>query len=467
LVLLEEDGRVKDMASNSILLEPERLVSGGRDDAVPFPVLQKRGHIQRPLQNVLLLQGPIGPFFAELHGALSASGVAVRRVIFNAGDQRFAPPEGCVRFSGTAARWEAWLRSELSDNAPDAIVLFGSSRPAHKVARHVAAQLGIAVISLEEGYLRSGYVSAELGGNNQHSPLAQWRPGNAQGGNDRMVPAAWGNRSSFTTMSLWGAIYYMVRDFRAKPSDVYLFHRRRERLWGLASSWIVHMSSRAKAKITEIPARRALHKNPGYILVPLQVSSDSQIQVAARGWDTPKLIDASLKALLSTGGAENGGKAEDVVFKLHPLERRSASIKRLIMQKAKQYGVDRRRITVLHSGRIGDLAAQSSGMVVINSTSAFSALHHNIPVLVLGDAVFRHDAIVTVGHSEADIAAFFKSRQVKSRAVIDAFLTELKAQSLIPGDFYVAAGRKAAVIGVIRKLEQITSAPPFCKKMAL
>jgi len=108
---------------------------------------------------------------------------------------------------------------------------------------------------------------------------------------------------------------------------------------------------------------------------------------------------------------------------------------------------------------MGELTKQSSGMVVINSTSAFSALHHGVPVLVLGDAIFRHDAIVTLGETEADISAFFKIRHAKSRLLVDAFIAELKSQSVIPGDFYVSRGRQIAIAGIVGKLKQQQRAP--------
>lgn len=110
---------------------------------------------------------------------------------------------------------------------------------------------------------------------------------------------------------------------------------------------------------------------------------------------------------------------------------------------------------------MGDLAAHASGMVVINSTSAFSALHHNTPVLVLGEAVFRHKEIVTLGKNKYDIAAFFKVRRSKSRRMIEKFFSDLKVASLLTGDFYVAAGRKVAIEGILKRLKDIENlAPP-------
>ncbi len=362
----------------------------------------------KPKKSILLLQGPVGLFFAELQEALSVAGFVTRRIVFNAGDKFFAPQRNCVYFTGTLSDWETWLRSELAQNAPDAVVLFGSNRPAHKVARRLAELHRIDLLSLEEGYLRSGYVSCELGGNNQHSPMVNWRPKLlTPGGRADAAPAAGAQPSSFTTMSFWAAVYYLVRDLASKPSDTHLFHRKRERILSLAQSWAMHLLRRSAARIIEFPNRQALSRRRDYLLIPLQVSNDSQILSAARGWSTSRLIEASLMALRANPHAPL------VIFKLHPLERGSSGIKRLILRRAAEIGVASNRIRILHSGRMGELTKQSSGMVVINSTSAFSALHHGVPVLVLGDAIFRHDAIVTLGETEADISAIFKIRHAR------------------------------------------------------
>ncbi len=409
---------------------------------------------QKDVMRVLLLQGPVGPFFTELQETLSVVGFATRRVVFNAGDKLFAPPRNAVYFTGTLSEWETWLRFEIAQNRPDTIVLFGSSRPVHKVARHLAELHEIDVLSLEEGYLRSGYISCELGGNNQHSPLVNWRhkPLTERGAADA-APVAGAQPSSFATMSFWASAYYLARDLASQPSDDHLFHRRRERTVPLVLRWGMHFLHRFAARITEFPTRRALRRCDGYLLVPLQVGSDSQLQAASRGWSTERLIEASLLALRAHPTGQR------VVFKLHPLERESAAIRRLILRRAAELGVDRNRVRILHSGRMGELTKQSSGMVIINSTSAFSALHHGIPVLVLGDAVFRHNEIVTLGETEADIEAFFKIRHAKSRLLIDAFLNEVKSKSLIPGDFYVFCGRKVAAAGIMGRLQKLQRIP--------
>ena len=260
-------------------------------------------------------------------------------------------------------------------------------------------------------------------------------------------PAKVALRFPFATMAVWATIYYLMRDLFSRPSDDHLFHRDREHLLRLVLGWVSHMIGRRLAQVLEFPSRASLRQNPGYILVPLQVANDSQLRNAAQGWTTQRLINACIEAIAATGSKET------IVFKLHPLERGSAEIKRMIQLKAAQHKLDPRHVRILESGRMGDLAQNSSGMIVINSTSAFSALHHNVPVLVLGKAVFRHKEIVTPGEVEADIGAFLKLRRSKSRHLIEAFLADVKAESLIPGDFYVATGRRAAISGIVNQLK--------------
>jgi len=66
------------------------------------------------------------------------------------------------------AEWPACLRRLLTQHRTDCIVLFGQSRLYHRDALAVAAEAGIPVVVLEEGYFRPGFVTMESGG--VHSP---------------------------------------------------------------------------------------------------------------------------------------------------------------------------------------------------------------------------------------------------------------------------------------------------------
>src|SRR3546814_13621049 len=58
---------------------------------------------------VLLLQGPVGPFFRHLQQHLADSGFDAWRICFNAGARFFASRNKRVDFSGDIDEWEAWF----------------------------------------------------------------------------------------------------------------------------------------------------------------------------------------------------------------------------------------------------------------------------------------------------------------------------------------------------------------------
>jgi capsular polysaccharide export protein len=406
-------------------------------------------------KTILLLQGPVGPFFSELHQELNISGCEVKRILFNAGDKFLSRKNNCVCFKGTPSQWKSWLNFEFTNNKPDSIILFGSSRPAHKIARELAGTFGISVISLEEGYIRSGYITAELGGNNQYSPLINWIPSKKQEKINLPSPTSLKIGSTFIAMSHWSLAYYFFRDLLSSKIEEALFHRPREQVISMSFYWFMHIIRRALKQATEAPLRFRIHRKPGYIIIPLQVSCDSQLQKASSGWTTMKLINDCLTSLA------RHHPHQTFVFKLHPLERANFKIQKLIKQKAQDLGLNQAQFKIIHTGHIGDLTRHSSGMIVINSTSAFSALHHAVPLLVFGDAVFRHHAIATLGKDANDITEFLKSRHVKNPKKIAQFFKEVKSQSLVSGDFYVPAGRKNAIRGIIHKLDGMTLSPPI------
>lgn len=394
-----------------------------------------------------LLQGPIGPFFKNLQSELIKSGFKTKRILFHSADALFAPRNDVLRFSGDLSDWEKWFRSELALERPDVLLIFGTSRPAHKVACKLAQEFGIEIVSLEEGYLRSGYITCERGGNNHLSPLNQWKPVTSENAQQRSPLKL---RSSFIMICLWGAIFYLHREFTKRDSEQYLYHRKTQGALKETISWVCHMTRRVRAKLSEKNVVRTLldrHRKK-YILVPLQTPSDAQIRIASRGWSNEKLVSECLSSVRVLP------KGHLMVFKTHPLDENAHSLVAAIWSEAKRLGVAD-RVRVLQSGKLSDLTKFSSGMIVINSTSAFSALHHHVPVLVLGDAIFRHSSVVTVGNGADSIKAFIKCREAKPPQNITAFINAVKAKALLPGDFYALSAQSETARNVVATVERI------------
>lgn len=391
-------------------------------------------------RRILLLQGPVGPFFVHLHEALEARGADVCRVIFNAGDKLFAPNHSCERFSGSRDEWAAWLKAKIDDWSPDAIILFGCKRPAHLIAADLADATDTPLYSLEEGYVRSGFVTCERGGNNDRSPLM----GRLPMADEAIVgrkPAKVG--PAFKVMSWWGFSYYTVRQFFSKRTDRQLYHRLLLNPLGDGLFWLGNVWRLFFRKFRERQRIESLCRNfaGDFLLVPLQMPSDSQMGKAANGWSIDRLIEAVVTSFAAIRPTSR------LMFKLHPLDGEAPSRERLIRQTAQRLGVSE-EVNILHSGSIAELSTHSDGMIVINSTCGFTAIHHGTPLLVLGHALFRNPALATCGDDQEAIDAFMQSRFSADEALRTRYLSFVTCNALLPGDFYVTAGMEQAAINI-------------------
>ena len=387
-------------------------------------------------RRVLLLQGPVGPFFRNLQRALEARGAEVTRVLFNAGDVLFAPDHKCVRMTGSLEGWRDWLTTHLEQKRPDTIILFGAKRPAHRIARDLAEEAGIRVLALEEGYLRSGYVTCEEGGNNDQSPVCGMVPDLDE---DVEGPSSAKIGSSFRIMSWWGFLYFTTRIFFSPKSDEPLIHRPLRGPITEAIFWLRNIIRLTTSRWLEAARIHQLLRkhDQDYFLVPLQMPSDSQMGAAARGWNIERLVDATIRSFVNTRSVSK------LVFKLHPLDGHAKSREKMIRKIAGVHGVSE-QVVVLHSGSIAKLSIHSKGMIVINSTSGMTAIHHGTPLLVMGEAVFRHQSLVHCGDDESDIEAFMVEQRAASVEKRHAFERFLAREALVPGDFYKRRGRLIA-----------------------
>ena len=101
-------------------------------------------------KQVLLLQGPVGPFFDRLHSRLLENQVNCTRILFNAGDKLFCQnKQSALSFEGNLEEWGTWFKKYLKNNGPSVVILFGSDRPIHSIVREVCKEQEILVYCLE------------------------------------------------------------------------------------------------------------------------------------------------------------------------------------------------------------------------------------------------------------------------------------------------------------------------------
>src|SRR5690606_1882655 len=180
-------------------------------------------------------------------------------------------------------------------------------------ARRLAAAAGVPVLSLEEGYIRPGFITVEAGGNNASSPFAGSLP------LGRALPKSPGKPPkdfrSFPAMCRYGALYYAAARFSSR-GERELLHRHytaaTEAFCWLRNFWRYHRSRRGDRVLA---AHLRGNCSGGYFLVPLQEASDRQM-AHAYGWTTQKLVRDVLASF-----ARHAADSRQLVFKVHPLER--------------------------------------------------------------------------------------------------------------------------------------------------
>lgn len=123
-------------------------------------------------KRVMLLQGPVGPFFVRLAADLRAAGATVFKINFNAGDWLFYP-RNAINYRGTMDAWPAFLAEQLKRLRIDTVLLFGDCRPIHAAAHGVAVAHGANVGVFEEGYIRPDYITFECCGVNGYSTMSR------------------------------------------------------------------------------------------------------------------------------------------------------------------------------------------------------------------------------------------------------------------------------------------------------
>ena len=109
-------------------------------------------------EKILLLQGPMGPFFWWLARKLRRRGATIYKINFNLGDLLFYP------FKNTLYRkpfkdFSLYLEKFLQERNIQQIVLFGDCRPYHRVAVEVAKRLGVRILDRKTLWLTCLLVS--------------------------------------------------------------------------------------------------------------------------------------------------------------------------------------------------------------------------------------------------------------------------------------------------------------------
>ena len=335
-------------------------------------------------QRVLMLQGPVGPFFARLATDLTLVGAVVFKVNFNGGDWLFSHSDAFSRvfnFRGRAEDWPVYFGDLLVRLNIDMVFLFGDCRPMHVAALKVAQRRRIHVGVFEEGYLRPDYITLERDGVNNNSSLPS-DPRFYLSQPVRNWPSAQPLGSTYGQAAKWGMLYFAAASL-ARPW--FLRYRHHRRLgFSDGPSWVRSFWRKHYYRFTErqvLP--RLLDELSGrFFLVSLQTRGDAQMSVHSSYDSVDQFIEHVLGSFARCAPPDTV-----IALKHHPLDRGYSDYTALIGRLIRTLGLEG-RCFYIHDQHLPTLLENTCGVVVVNSTAGLSAVGEGVPVKVCGEAIY-------------------------------------------------------------------------------
>ena len=373
-------------------------------------------------KHVLLLQGPMGPFFRRFAKELAGFGASVSKVNFNGGDEAFYRGSGAVAYRGSLEAWPTWLGELCVARQVDVIFLFGDCRAYHRAAMRVASEAGIPVYVFEEGYLRPDFITLEAGGVNGHSSmiprleLTSETPEPA-----KAAPVG----KTFWRGAAYAAGYSWALALLAWRFPKYTHHRDLHPIRE-ALRWI---RGGARKMLWKYRDRNTLSRLTGafsgrYFLVPLQVHNDFQLGHSRFG-----SVEAFLGEIVASF-ASHAPADQLLVVKHHPMDRPYRDYGPLLRALAATHNLDGRLLYVadLH---LPTALRHARGAVLINSTVGLQALQEGTPVSAQGQAVYNIPELT----ASCDLASFWRDPGTVNTTMVSRFVAWLRHRNQVNGSF--------------------------------
>lgn len=376
-------------------------------------------------KNILLLQGPIGPFFKNIADWLQKFGCNVYKINLNGGDEHFYP-RNSFSFQDSVEYFPQFLQNYIQKYTIDAIVVFGDCRAYHRIAKSIAdSNSNLSFWVFEEGYLRPHYITFEKNGVNGFSLL----PKNHHFYQNIEIASIdeTKGKSHYYSMIYYSVVYYVFMLLKKYKYSNYIHHRKTS-LSFYASRWALALIRKLKAKLVQPKLiKNVIHNDykPFYIF-PLQCNQDYQIQVHSHYHSMKSYIFRVIRSFSLFADEKCY-----LLIKHHPMDEGFNNYNKLIKKLANRYGVSK-RVIYIHGVPMPILLRKAIGVVTVNSTCGLSALIHGLPVIALGNA---HYDIKGLTFQEG-LDRFWKEGQKPDTQLFEKYRSYLCNKSQIKGSIY-------------------------------
>jgi capsular polysaccharide export protein len=401
----------------------------------------------------LFLQGLATPFFVRLADEIAARGHDVHKIVFSGCDRVFWPRSGAVNYRGTFPEWRRFIAGFLHHRSITDIIVFGDCRPYHRVALALARARGVTVHVFEEGYFRPDWITLERDGTNAYSrlprdPTAILADAAAEPGLESPPHLVGGGFSRRVRWEIFNQFFLLLLSPFYPHYRSHRSHHPLHELWGWFRRVVIkrpferHYMRRVSDYVTQ-PGRR-------YYLLPLQLETDFQIRCHSTFCSMTEVMRVVMDSF-----ARNAESDALLVIKRHPLDNGLVNFRRRANRIARRLNLQN-RVFVIDGGHLPTLLSRSQGVVVVNSTAGLSALHHNRPLAVLGEAVFDLPGLTFQG----SLDRFWSEKSLPDQDLFRALRRVVIRRAQINGSFFTKAGIELAIKGALERIGAYPVATP-------
>ncbi|MFN9645189.1 MAG: 1-acyl-sn-glycerol-3-phosphate acyltransferase [Cyanobacteriota bacterium] len=340
------------------------------------------------------------------------------------------PPHQRVPFDAGMDAFQPFLRALILERGIRHLFMYGDFIDPHRLAIDLVQSMnaeGVFPFPIEPwvfelGYIRPNYVSLELERVNARSNLNKPASFYQSLPPVDVIPQA-RREAGIRWWKVWKTPTFIQHAFT--PFSIIQGPHKLQPKPSYLAAQIRGMFRKHVYQISEKPVLRRLLDGTRFVLVPLQVSSDSQVSLGSDYAGMEPLI-----AELIASFARHAPQDERLAFKHHPRDRGYNHYGAVIRRLARHHGVEE-RVLYFHDGPLGPILKRAKAVVTINSTVGLQALYHAVPTKVLGRTFYNLPGLT----DQQPLASFWRAPQPSDRELFRRFYVYLIETTQINGNF--------------------------------
>jgi capsular polysaccharide export protein len=390
------------------------------------------------MTKVLFLQGPPSVFWRELAEGFEEKGIDTKRVNFSFGDLLYWRKRGAINYRGTLRAWPRYLKDLIQREGITDILYYADRLPYHRLAARVARKLGVRCYAVEFGYLRPDWITLERDGMGRFSHFPddpqRIRKIADQVGLPDLVP----HYAHTFNQEATNEVIYNLTSYFGRP--LFPFYKSDKYYDPLLDylSWLPRMTRRRH----RLPANFFKEDAAPIYLLALQLQSDYQIRGNSPYRHLSQMLDQVIQSF-----ARHAPDKSRLLVKQHPLDNDLESWSKVVDRVSTKYRV-KDRVVFIEEGELAGILERSSGVIVVNSTTAMQSLRALIPTIALGAAIYDIPGLTHQG----GIDSFWRSPEPIDETLLADFIKALAGAIQVKGNFYNPEGRKLAVETIVDRV---------------